>query len=287
VIQWPKSLVREIARKRCIIFLGSGVSATATTQQGTSPKTWEEFLQSAKDLISDPEEKNEVEKAINEKNYLLALQAIRDFSDRADYNQLLQENFNNPAFQASGVHKAIHSLDPRIIVTTNFDKIYESYCSYVTENGAGYNTISYDQNSLGDEIRSDCRVIIKAHGSIDNKSKMIFTRSEYHIAKREHWRFYEILRSLFITNTCLFIGCSLDDPDINLLLEDVKISSSSTVPHYVLFRSNSQSRLKQKDWEDTYNIKALEYGENFEDLQPALEGLTEQVIEFRSTHPEP
>lgn len=30
MIDWPKSLVREIAARRCVFFLGSGISATAT-----------------------------------------------------------------------------------------------------------------------------------------------------------------------------------------------------------------------------------------------------------------
>jgi len=34
-----------------------------------------------------------------------------------------------------------------------------------------------------------------------------------------------MLKALFLTNTVLFIGCGLNDPDVVLLLEDVKISA--------------------------------------------------------------
>jgi hypothetical protein len=101
-------------------------------------------------------------------------------------------------YQPSKLHSIILQLDQKLVITTKFDKIYETYCYNISRDG--FKVITYDFESLVDEIRSENRLIIKAHGSIDNISEMIFTRSQrsagggsgccveqaqYHRAKRE------------------------------------------------------------------------------------------------------
>ena len=104
--------------------------------------------------------------------------------------------------------------------------------------------VSYHSSDLVDEIRSDTRLIIKAHGNIDDISKMIFTRAEYRRAKSEHAKFYDILKAVFLTHTAIFVGCSMEDPDVLLLLEDVKITASAERPHYVLIKRKSQDAFR-------------------------------------------
>jgi hypothetical protein len=45
MIAWPPSLVREVAARRCVFFLGAGVSASASDKDGNHPSTWKEFLE--------------------------------------------------------------------------------------------------------------------------------------------------------------------------------------------------------------------------------------------------
>ncbi|WP_417447341.1 MULTISPECIES: SIR2 family protein [Gammaproteobacteria] len=285
-MQWPQNLIREVARRRCVLFLGAGVSASAEADEQNRPKTWGEFLSEAVALVPDGSHKEEVISLIEARNYLLSLQAIFQYADQGDYQALLRASFNNPAHRPGELHKLLHRLDSRIVITTNFDKIYENYCESTASNQAGYSTISYYDESLGDLIRTDERIIIKAHGTINNIPRMIFSRAQYHAAKRDHARFYTILQSLLLTNTCIFIGCGMDDPDINLLLEDVKIASSSSCPHYALIRSTEQGSIKARDWVETYNIKPLQYGREYTDLNAAIQELVEEVEELRAYSPE-
>ena len=282
MIAWPTSLVREVAARRCVFFLGAGVSASATDKDGKRPKTWTEFLEEACKLITTATKKKIVKKLIKEKKYLLALQGIRDEADPSNYRDLLDQNFHTPSYQASTLHEYICLLDSRIVITTNFDRIYESYCQR-PGNQEAYKTISYYSTDLIDEIRSDTRLIIKAHGSIDDISKMIFTRAEYHQAKNISPHFYEILKAVFLIYTVIFIGCSLEDPDVQLLLEEVKITGSSERPHYAIIRKGSQDALTRADWRKTYNICVLEYGPSHNNLSEDLRVLTELVEEERAT----
>lgn len=190
----------------------------------------------------------------------------------------MNRSFNNPAFQRSELHECILDLDSRLLITSNFDKIYETYCMSTegAETGA-FKVINYFSTDIVDEIRSDTRLIIKAHGSIDDISKMIFTRAEYHRAKSDYPRFYDILKAIFLTHTAVFIGCSMDDPDVLLLLEDVKITASAERPHYVLIRRRSQDVFSMSDWKTTYNIWPLEYGPSHSDLVTDLRVLQDRV----------
>ena len=280
MIHWPKNLIREIAHRRVALFLGAGVSSSSRDDNGNSPKSWSDFLSAACNLIRDCKLRDEISGLIRHRNYLLALQAISDISDPSDYQALLDENFNNPSYTPSELHKVIMKLDSSIVITTNFDKIYEKYCESTSQEG--YKVVTYDTGNLGDHLRSDQRVIIKAHGTINDFQKMIFTKSQYHKAKAQYPHFYEILKAILLTKTCIFIGCGMDDPDILLMLEDVKITSSSTFPHYALIKADSHSKFAIQDWQKTYNIKAMEYGPEHTNLIEDLDRLFDEVEVVRA-----
>jgi hypothetical protein len=44
MIDWPLTLVNEIAKERCVLFLGAGVSASAVDSAGKHPPDWKTFL---------------------------------------------------------------------------------------------------------------------------------------------------------------------------------------------------------------------------------------------------
>lgn len=280
MINWPKSLVTEIARRRCILFLGAGVAAAAINTEGKSPQEWKEFLRAAVDLIHAPQIKTDINKLIDQNRLLLALQVINDEADPGDYRTLLNTNFNDATFEPSELHKVIFNLDSRLVITTNFDKIYEKHC--LTASTEGFKVIPYYSDSLGDEIRSDTRLIIKAHGSIDEITRMVFTKAQYHVAKEKHASFYAILKALLLTNTCVFIGCGMDDPDVLLLLEEVRVTANPNRPHYALLREGSHTSFVKKDLASAYNVRSLEYGPNHADLVTDLQELQAQIESIRA-----
>jgi hypothetical protein len=84
----------------------------------------------------------------------------------------------------------------------------------------------------------------------------------------------------------VFIGCSLDDPDVLLVLEDVRITATSQRPHYALVLEGEHSTYALQDWTDAFNIRALEYGPSHDDLLIALRDLQSRVDEYRSINPQ-
>lgn len=279
-IYWPPSLIEDIARGRCIFFLGSGVSASTNSEDPVprSPKTWEDFLTSVNNTyIRDPD-KDFIAKLIDEKRFLLALQCIYDLIDSGTYHHIISEEFSTPDYQPSRVHELISEIDPKIIITTNFDKIYEKAVPV-----QAITKVIYDScGNFSDAIKSNKRVLIYAHGYIDNIGGIVFTKEKYFKAKRDNPEFYSIMQALFMTNTILFIGCGFNDPDINLLLENAYIRTSSTKSHYNVTLEGVHPSIK-KDWKSSYNIDTLEYGPTHDDLILELEKLKVSVESYKSS----
>ncbi|ELA8075108.1 SIR2 family protein [Vibrio alginolyticus] len=282
MITWPENLKKEVARRRAVFFIGSGVSASASSENGSKLPTWPDFLTGCLDLIHDDNHRENITELIEKKNYLTALQGIYNFTDKSDYLDHLRSCFLKNDFVNFPLHEIIFDLDLRVVITTNFDKIYENYCNQFSKDG--YTVLNYDNKNLGDIIRSDERLIIKAHGCINSPKDIIFTRSQYHKAKKDHPWFYELLKAIFLTHTCVFIGCGMEDPDILLALEDVKITSSSEKPHYFLTLKNSLNPIYETELLETYNTKALEYEPNHQALERSLMALREEVQALREVN---
>jgi len=279
-IVWPNNLIEELAYRRCILFLGSGISATSKNDAGESPKTWEAFLNDIISLIPNPatEEMNFINRMLSQKNYLLALQAIYDKCDPGNYANYLRSVYSRPNYKASIIHEYIKEIDAKIVITTNFDKIYENLC-----NEHGYSVSTYmESKKILSNIKSTQNLIIKAHGTIDDIDNIVFTQKQYYNARKTYPEFYDLLHALFLTNTVLFLGYSLNDPDINLLLESVANSSTPSVPHYIVVKEGVENEIK-KFWKDSYNICCLEYGPNYVNLEENIKSLRDDVISYRTS----
>lgn len=280
-INWPENLVEEIAYRRCVIFIGAGASATSISEDGlVSPKTWGKFIEEAVQLI--PEHETETIEFVGlmrrQENYLLALQAIMDSADSGAYRSFLQKTYSRPNYLASKTHESIKEIDSKIVVSTNFDKIYENIC-----NGHSYSIATYTETKkIISNIKSTNNIIIKAHGTIDDPETLVFTQQQYYKAKQQNQEFYELLNALFFTHTFLFLGYSLNDPDINLILEAVSKTNPDSSPHYVVTKEGVSPQIK-KHWKECYSISTLEYeGPDHKEFSKEVEILKEKVIEYRT-----
>lgn len=275
---WPDNLVEELAYRRCLIFLGSGISATAKNDDGESPDTWGAFLDNVKSKMKNPsgDDKKFVEDMLKKQNYLLALQAIADLCDSGEYSNYLKSQYLRGKYKPSKVHELIKDLDSKIVVTTNFDKLYEGLC-----HEPEYITFDYtDTRSIIGSIKAPENIIINAHGSIDDTEKLIFTAKQYYQAQEKYPEFYHLMTALFLTHTVVFFGYSLNDPDINLLLQFLHNTANSSCPHYMIDKKGNKPQLV-KHWKDTYNVSLLEYGDDYSCLESSLEELRDLVVDLR------
>jgi hypothetical protein len=88
---------------------------------------------------------------------------------------------------------------------------------------------------------------------------LIFTRKDYAEARTKHVLFYEILKSLVLTHTFLFIGCGIDDPDIRSLFEDVQFAHERMPVHYMTTPSGEVNDDVLNVAAETMKVKFISY----------------------------
>lgn len=256
-MSWPEALVHELAARRCIVFLGAGASAAALAPNGNHPPTWKQFLEILKSKVRTGEDLSTVNALIENQKYLDAAEILYAKIPPADFTRALRETLVVPNFSPSAIHDHIVDIDPKIVVTTNFDTIYEDFCRK-GEARAGYNVCKYYESHLVNDLRSPIRLIVKAHGCVTDSSKVILTRSQFFRERQNNSYFYKVLDALFLTHTVLFVGYSMTDPDIQLVLENASMVARSTHPHYALIQDDLNPDVESAICK-SYNLEFIKY----------------------------
>jgi hypothetical protein len=136
----------------------------------------------------------------------------------------------------------------------------------------------YD-NDVSSVVRGEHRAIIKAHGTIDQPPRMIFTRKEYGNARYKYSSFYNLLDALALTHTLIFVGCGLDDPDTRMMLEKYANVSPHCRPHYIILPKGLLHNDIQDSTRQNLNLKVICYKpDNFhEELSDSIAELVTKV----------
>ncbi len=262
MINWPNNLIADIARRQCVLFLGAGISKNSQNSEGKSPKTWSEFLKAGASQVANSSEKRVITNCIKSGDYLMACELLKRSLDSGKFIELLRSEFQRPGFMTADIHKDIFLLDSRIVITPNFDKIYESYAA--SEARGTIITKHYYDNDIVDVLRDEAYVILKIHGCIDSPNQLIFSKLDY-IEKRNQYRsFYEILEALALTKTFIFIGAGLNDPDIQLLLENHAFRHKVNHKHYFVLPKKYTSPQELKVYSDSMNLEFILYDDKLE-----------------------
>lgn len=259
MINWPEHLIEAIARRKCVLFLGSGISANAQNDQGITPPTWEKFLNGIlvrKQTELEPH-KSVIEQMLKQNDYLTACEIIVDTIGENDFGELAADEFRRPGYKPSEFHEAIYSLDSRLVLTPNIDKIYEQYA--MNESHSTVVAKSYYEEDIAKYLRTSDYLIIRVHGHIDDVSKIIFTRKQYSLARCKYASFYRILEALILTHTFIFLGCGINDPDIQLVLENSNFLYPGCMPHYFVTARDTYSDETANSLLHNRNLKLITY----------------------------
>lgn len=284
MINWPDSLVDSLARRTCVVYLGSGVSHNSVNHEGKNPPTWRTFLKRGCDILhKEPAKKKSVEEKIKANDYLMACELLRKAIGTDDFNKFLKKEFQTPQYHEADIHKYIFELDSKIVITPNFDKIYDVYAQKMT-----YGKVvikNYTDKGIIDCIRNSERFVLKIHGSIDNPDNLIFSQADYAHARNNYFNFYQILNSLLLTQTFLFLGAGLNDPDIKLLLENYAFQYPMSRKHMFVIPNNQMGEDERSIYNETLGVDFLLYDrkDNHKELTDSIKELVELVNGRRNT----
>ncbi len=237
-------LLRDLAEDKVVLFLGAGVSASSHIGNQPAFKGWPEFLTAAAESRDVPL-RDQVNRLIAAKDYLLACQLLQD-SYEHEWQELVTAEYGKVA-EPSQLHNSIISLRQRLVVTTNFDKLLEAaWASSISAGARSFKVISAVDESVFRCLKDyDTPYLIKIHGSVDDTSSMVFSRSEYIKLAFGNARYSNFIEALLLNYTILFIGFSMEDPAISALMELYALNYPGARPHYIMTPQGGGSNIAE------------------------------------------
>lgn len=281
MIAWDDVTVDSIARRRAVLVVGSGVSRNSSNDKGERPASWDGFLRQCAGEHGNPDHLLEV---ISRRDYLLGCQLLKTMMGRDKFVERVQAEFQLKRFKSADIHQHLYDLDAAITISPNFDNIYDDFCrhasagSYVIKTHASTDTISYLN-------KCDVRLLIKSHGSANDPDDLIFTSEDYSRARTKYSLFYDIIRSLALTHTFIFVGCGVDDPDLRMLFEDIKFTYGRTPQHFMTIPAGEVAPEVLKELGTVMQVRHLTYSPNdgHRELTDSLALLVELVEQRRDS----
>lgn len=279
MIEWDNELIEAIARRRCVIVLGAGVSRNSTNSDGKQPATWEEFLRKCNDKLGNLEH---IDNLLQKNDFLTACELIKNKMTADAFITCVQKEYQRSGYNHAIIHEHIYNLDSSIVASPNFDDIYDTYAR--TTSSSSVVIKDHTSNDIANYLLGgECRLILKTHGSANNPQKIIFTRKDYAQARTKYVLFYEILKSLALTHTFVFLGCGTDDPDIRMLFEDIQFTHGRMPYHYMTLPKEEVHSEVLAMISDSMRIKFVEYSPDngHEELTLSLADLVVEVNNYR------
>lgn len=201
---WPLQLVQDLARRRTVLVIGSGVSRHAVGANGAMrPSVWKTFLQDAADSFGRNETTEHIFKAIETGDYLHACEWLKARFDE-NWNAHLRSVFVDPRYSPGKLHELLALLDTRVVFSLNFDDIYENKSREINE--ASKFVKNYYDVDVCELLRGSARYIVKVHGNLATPASLIFTQEEYSQARVKHTLFYSAFDSALMTHSFFVCG---------------------------------------------------------------------------------
>lgn len=283
---WPEALIDRLAADDCVVFVGAGVSSNSANSAGDHPPRWRALLE---DLIArftkgNAAAERRAKQYVRSGDYLGAAEYIAHLCEKqgllSDFRERIvtvtdgSEDGTDP-FQGNELHSCLSDLNPRILVTTNYDKILERHFQN------GYRLKQFNEADIAATIRRGRSVLLKLHGTMDSASSTILTRTDFARLRRDGAHALETLSALLLTRTVLFLGYSLDDPDLRLLLENLFGAQGQQPGHYLL-TSDSVEDADREVLKSVYGVELLTYhGDHYAATKESLAELVVSVANKR------
>jgi hypothetical protein len=274
----PKELVDQIARDNCVVFVGAGLS------QGTGLPGWPALLRQMLDWSEDHgvelADRAELEGYIKDGDLRLVAEEMRERLGKDDFRRFMAEVFRKPGLQPTVVHKLLPEIPFTAALTSNYDTLLES--AYTLARGTIPHVFTHtDHPELSAALRSCEFYVLKVHGTVDRIQTVVLGRSDYRKVMHANPTYRQCLTVLFSVKTVLFLGFGLTDPDLLLLLEELRGRFRDyTGKHYALMNTREVPAIKQRRFESDYGIQIIPYTSSTPDhpeVQMFLASLVEEV----------
>ncbi|MHB8162746.1 MAG: SIR2 family NAD-dependent protein deacylase [Methanoregula sp.] len=250
-------LCQLIRDEKVLLWVGSGFSSYAGYPTGRELTSL---------LLSQV--RNSSDKLSNPESILLneAADYFVESNSRKDLISLLIKVFGkNPS--RCDIHESLVLIDRiKYIVTTNYDLLFEK--SY----GDKIVVVSRDKDLPGSGENPEKTILLKIHGDISQPDSIVITSEDYKKFQSDRIIWSEI-RALLSKFPVVFIGYSLNDPNVKTMLDDINTRLQEK-RHPFFFISNRVEESTRLDLA-SYDLHFIEM-----DAVDAIRYIAKNTIQF-------
>lgn len=254
----PPELLEKLAADKCVAYVGAGLSA------GAGLPLWDKTLRqmiewSAARLIPMPDAA-ELDRLIDEKDFLTVADTIIERMGDSRFREFITGVFRRAGLAPTETHKLFPEIPFAAVLTSNYDKFVESAYA-VVRNGASVPVYTHlDRAELSGALQSGEFHILKTHGDVDRINSIVLSRRQYRNLMHDNEAYKKYLEQTLSSKSILFLGFSLTDPDLLLILDELRVCfGDDTPPHFALMDKTNLSSVKADRFRRDYNIHIVEY----------------------------
>ncbi len=235
-------IIKAQKNNQLVIFVGAGVS------KNSNIPTWKELIREiAKSIQYDEKCTNCAQRTdicpktdcIGRYDYtqdeMLRIPEYFYLNDRTESHS---EYFNQikTTLKCDGISNLIDDeifrILPHHIITTNYDPLLENSTDV---NAQLYAVVTQDKDLLS---KASERYLIKMHGDLEIPQTIVLKETDYLNYEQDHPLISTFIRSLLINHTFMFLGYSLNDYNLNLIIEWInyfsKLHSAERLNNYLI-----------------------------------------------------
>lgn len=256
----PHTIKEAIKNNRLVIFVGSGLSSKFNLP------SWAKLVEEVINNSNIESYKSFL--PLLESGLMKPIEILDKLnSEHNEIKRYIFKNFNITNGDFS-LHKDIINLSGQII-TTNYDNAFEKASNNLI------NPAIYTSDFNISEINKNSEpYIFKLHGSYSEPDHCIIFNNDYENLYLKDTSARQKLKSIFTEKVILFIGFSFNDPDINLIFNNLDKSFSNNNKHFILTKEPKEFE-KYKFLEP---IPILEYSDINSFIKDCLEYKSSKII---------
>ncbi len=274
-----EDIKKAINKNSLGIYVGAGLS------MGAGLPSWVQLLNELIDILERKgiaadriEEMRQL--STNPAKYLLLAEEIRDLIQN-DLEKLIRDRFEDKT-KPTETHDVLVKIKAKFLITTNYDTLIEKA---LVKNFNNYFPTVYtykDASSINYSLWNNDHFVLKAHGDAKTPKEIVLTERDYRNIIYNQSGYQSILHAIFSTNSILFVGVSLNDPELLLLLGYIhNIFHGGSPNHYALVSKDSVTTTEVERWRKDFNIQIITYDSqnNHVELKKYLEQIIEETGE--------
>jgi hypothetical protein len=238
-----RDLLAAVDRGRVVPFVGAGMS------NPMGMPLWGEALRQLLNRLPGVNAAA-ITAQIDAGQYLEAAQALVEH-DAIQTTNFVRTTYRNQNMTLAGPMLLLPRIAKGCVITTNFDDAIEQTFRRDGVEFHAYMHGTQDHNFFQRLVRGD-RCLLKLHGDADNQATHILTQAQYTAAyggKPFDFRrpLPKALRQVFVSQSMLFLGCSLEQDWTLELLEQARQADEYEIPgHYAVLPAPEMPQARQQ-----------------------------------------